>query len=55
MAQDDRDIHTEPHRDPGPEQMARFEKQEAVTPGFLAVRDRETMRLLAIAGSGGSY
>ena len=54
MAQDDRDSLCS-GRDPEPERIDRLEKQETATPDFLAVHDRETIRLLAIAGAGGSY
>ncbi|SCZ61210.1 hypothetical protein [Thiohalomonas denitrificans] len=38
-----------------PERLARLEKQEKATPSWLAVRDKKLIRLLAIAGMGGSY
>ncbi len=55
MAKTNDPIRPQPHRDPEPERLARLEKQEMATPSWLAVRDRELIRLLAIAGAGGSY
>jgi len=37
------------------ERMARLHKQESISPASLRVDDEETMRLLAMAGMGGSY
>ena len=55
MAETNDDSQPLPRRNPEPERLARLEKQEKATPSWLAVRDREVIRLLAIAGSGGSY
>lgn len=37
------------------ERIRRLEQQEAHVPPYLAVRDRDTIRLLAAAGLGGTY
>lgn len=55
MHSEDRERWPRPPREPDPETLDRLEKQETCVPTVLAVRDRELIRLLAIAGAGGSY
>ena len=55
MAKSEEDDFPQPYRDLEPERLAQLEKQEKATPSWLAVRDKELIRLLAIAGAGGSY
>lgn len=55
MPSDERDLRPGPPREPDPELLDRLEKQETCVPPVLAVRDRDLIRLLAMAGAGGSY
>ncbi|WP_303907210.1 hypothetical protein [Thiohalomonas denitrificans] len=55
MPKPQKDERPQPRRQLEPERLARLEKQEKATPSRLAVHDKKLIRLLAIAGKGGSY
>ncbi len=55
MNAEELEMGARPPQEPDPERLARLEKQETSVPPALAVHDPDLIRLLAIAGAGGSY